>query len=865
MNETETADEEYLQTTELRDKAELRIREADSSAAAEDVAGADARALLHELQVHQIELEMQNEELLRYQASAQAASEKYYDLFDFAPVGYYLWDDNGCIVEVNLAGAALLGLERSAVLHKRFRQFVATQDRLAFVEFCKRVLTSEGKQSCEIKLLRDGGAVDVLVEGIATQDGQGRPLYCRTAVIDITQQKHAEELAAAKAAAESANMAKSRFLANMSHELRTPMNAIMGMTDLALAQELSPTLRDYLQTVKQSADSLLNLINEILDLSRIEAGGFQLESTPFDLRTSVEQVVKALSVRASEKGLELLSDLADVPTQLVGDSLRLRQVFVNLVGNAVKFTAQGTVIVSATVQQKLAHEVVLEFTVADTGIGIAAEDQQRIFLPFTQEYASTTRQYGGTGLGLAITQRLVHLMGGRVWVESESGKGSIFRFSARLGLQDGRENEPVMPAVKEEALRDLPVLIVAENPAAGRILAKTLRRWSLQPEIVADVPTALAEVQEAAFQGRQIRLILADALLPGIDGFRLAEWLRNDAKLAVPVILMTSAADRCNRAKRCEDAGALSLEKPISQSALFDLVMQALGIQQPALVTANPVVAIPAAPARLLRVLLAEDTPANQKLLTYVLGERGHHVEVVENGQQALDAIGQADFDVVLMDVQMPVMDGLRATEAIRNFADPRKARLPIIAITAHALTGDAERCLAAGMDGYISKPIKGKELIELVERLGETGKGNRDWRLADDKPTAFDWQPPIPDPRAPSPGSPPFNFDDAVARLGDVKLFREMAGYFFDEGLTLTAEIQAAAGGGDAPAIQKKAHRLRGTVIYLGADVASDAIGRVEDIARSGDLTACREAICTMAVEVERLANALQPYRTLP
>ena len=440
---------------------------------------------------------------------------------------------------------------------------------------------------------------------------------------------------------------------------------------------------------------------------------------------------------------------------------------------------------------------------ADTGIGIAAEDQQR-FLAFYPgvcfDHAAIRRDR--LGAGHHPTPRPPD---GRPGLGRERvGQGKHLPLHARLGLQDGRENEPVMPAVKEEALRDLPVLIVAENPAAGRILAKTLRRWSLQPEIVADVPTALAEVQEAAFQGRQIRLILADALLPGIDGFRLAEWLRNDAKLAVPVILMTSAADRCNRAKRCEDAGALSLEKPISQSALFDLVMQALGIQQPALVTANPVVAIPAAPARLLRVLLAEDTPANQKLLTYVLGERGHHVEVVENGQQALDAIGQADFDVVLMDVQMPVMDGLRATEAIRNFADPRKARLPIIAITAHALTGDAERCLAAGMDGYISKPIKGKELIEL-ESLGETGKGNRDWRLADDKPTAFDWQPPIPDPRAPSPGSPPFNFDDAVARLGDVKLFREMAGYFFDEGLTLTAEIQAAAGGGDAPAIQKR------------------------------------------------------------
>jgi signal transduction histidine kinase/DNA-binding response OmpR family regulator len=537
---------------------------------------------------------------------------------------------------------------------------------------------------------------------------------------EVDERKQAEEaLAQAKAAADAANVAKSRFLANMSHELRTPMNAIMGMTDLALGEELSPALRDYLQTAKQSADGLLELLNEILDLSRIESGGFQLEATLFDLRQTVQQVVKTLGVRAYEKGLELVCDLGDVPNWLIGDSLRLRQVLVNLIGNAVKFTPKGEVVVNATVRSAEPQEVILEFAVADTGIGIAPENQERIFAPFTQADSSTTRQYGGTGLGLTITRRLVDLMGGRIWVESEPGSGSTFRFTARFGAQTDWKAEPMLPTVSREALRDLPVLVVAENPTSGRILVETFSRWSMKPETAADVPAALAKVHKAANEGRSFRLILVDALMPGIDGFTFAEWLRSNAHLAGPVILMLSAMDRYKQPQCCQDVGALYLEKPISQSNLFKVIAEALGIQQQATkASGSAPAAISANPSRVLRVLLAEDTPANQKLVTYVLSKRGHSVEVVQNGKQALEAVGQEDFDVVLMDVQMPVMDGFQATQTVRKLSDPKKARLPIIAMTAHALKGDAERCLSAGMDGYISKPVKGEELVELVERM---------------------------------------------------------------------------------------------------------------------------------------------------
>jgi CheY-like chemotaxis protein/HPt (histidine-containing phosphotransfer) domain-containing protein len=689
------------------------------------------------------------------------------------------------------------------------------------------------------------------------------------------------------------------------------------MVDLALGEELSPTLQDYLQTAKQSADGLLQLVNEILDLSRIEAGAVQLEATPFDLRQTVEQVVKALGVPAYEKGLELVCDLDDVPTQLVGDPLRLRQVLVNLVGNAVKFTSRGEVIVRVEVvpdaagvatgadraapvspgeETSVASDVgrianpssneagfldglpirptgkptlTLQFAVADTGVGIAPVDQGRIFAPFTQADASTTRQYGGTGLGLTIARRLVDLMGGRIWVQSEPGKGSIFRFTACFGLQERQEQGPGTTAAVGEALRELPVLVVAENPAGGRILVETLQRWSMKAELAEDVSAALAKIRQAAGDGQSFRLILADAVMPGLDGFTLAQQLQSDAPLAGPVILMLAAPQRHSRAKRCRDLGALCLEKPVSQSDLLSLIVEALGIRQQAVKAADAAqAAVSPVASRSLRVLLAEDTPANQKLAGYLLNKRGHRVELVQNGRQALEAVGREEFDAVLMDLQMPVMDGLQATRAIRKLQDPKRARLPIIAMTAHALKGDLERCLAAGMDGYISKPIKRDELIEMVERLAEKTTGGAlasaaaPDRSASPSPQPMEAQPPDEAASATAPASV-FDLDLAVRRcFGKYRLFRDMARCLFDEADPLLEKMRTALADGNGVELANAAHRLKGTVGYLGAAPAMDAVRSVEQMGKRGELTGAAGAIRQLEEQLAILKQAIAPHR---
>ena len=523
---------------------------------------------------------------------------------------------------------------------------------------------------------------------------------------------------AARLAAEKANRAKSEFLANISHELRTPMNAVIGMTDLALEEKLSPLVRDYLETSAAAARNLLDLLNEILDFSRIEAGKFSLDTAPFRLQETLDECMKTMAVRAYRKGLELACELTgDLPDALEGDQQRLRQVLINLVGNAIKFTQQGEVLLRVSEEGRTPSEITLLFSVQDTGIGISPTDQSGIFAPFAQADASTTRQYGGSGLGLAISSDLIAMMGGRLWVESRLGRGSTFSFTVRLRLRHSSPGQK--PLVLPRELRDLPILIVDDNATNRRILAQTLRDWSMRPEVAGSGEAALEKLQAANLAGSRFRVVMIDALMPGMDGFALAEAIARHPQAAEATVLMASAADRQAFADRCA-AGpfAAYLEKPVSRCDLLNALRTALQIHEPPAAAAAVAPRREASHLRPRCVLLADDTRANQKLITAILHKRGHTVEVVHNGREALDMLKQRDVDAVLMDVQMPIMDGFQATAAIRALPKASRSQVPIIAMTAHSMPGDKERCLAAGMDAYLSKPVDRRELIEMIEHL---------------------------------------------------------------------------------------------------------------------------------------------------
>jgi PAS domain S-box-containing protein len=715
---------------------------------------------------------------------------------------------------------------------------------------------------------RDGSYRCFLSRGIAVRDAAGTPVRFVGTRTDVTHLKQIEEeLRQAMEAAEAASRAKSEFLANVSHEIRTPLNAILGMTELALDTRLTEEQRNYLSTVHSSTNALLEIINDLLDFSKIEAGKLELDHADFSLRAVLGETLRALALRAHKKGLELIGHVnPDVPDALIGDAGRLRQVLLNLVGNAVKFTAEGEVVVQvsriedrgsriedgeARIEDQRAildprSSILVHFEVRDTGIGIPCDKQQKIFQAFEQADNSTTRRYGGTGLGLSIASRLVGLLGGRITVESQPGLGSTFRFTARFARQPEPEG-----ARTDVALAGLRVLVVDDNATSRRVLGQWLRGWQADLAAVADVLTALSTLWQGVSQGRPFSLVLLDNHMPGVDSMALAAEVCHCPELGACRIILLTTEDQPGSLTRQRAPGiAAVLRKPVRQEELLETIGRVLSESHPGrpaeesaandTTECEPAVVAPAC-SRPLRILLAEDNALNQQVVQHFLSRHGHTVQVAADGREALAALEQGAFDLLLLDVHMPEMDGFRVIEALRCREQATGRHLPVVALTARSMKGDRERCLAAGMDDYLAKPVRRAELLAAIERV-----------LAGQAPAAL-----VQPDTAPCDGL----LDPAgllTACDADPGLLGQMIAVFHDSAPAHVERIRAAIGDRNAAGLRESAHRLRGLVSAFSA-TAAQAAAALEQAGEAGQVDTAAERCSCLADMIGDLGRLLR------
>ncbi len=792
----------------------------------------------------------------------QESSSRFRAIFDAQYQFIGLLTVDGSVLQVNRTALKILNLTEPEVVGKHFweTQWWTHDEKLQrrIRDAVQRAAGGEQVRFETCNPTADGRRIWVDFSMTPFRDESGNVVLLIPEGRDITDRKRAEtELLEAKLAAEAASKVKGEFLANMSHEIRTPMNGVLGMTRLALNTELTPQQREYLEMGHRSAETLLDILNDILDFSKIEAGKFTLEAVPFHVQERVEYVVRDMSVRANAKHLELTCEVGtDIPPVVIGDPGRLRQVLLNLVSNAIKFTEAGEVDVTVRRVSGTDRDVELEFAVRDTGIGIRPDRVERIFEAFEQADTSITRTHGGTGLGLTISARLVSLMGGTLQVRSEVGKGSSFSFRARFPLSE--QQLPPRSTESLPELRGLRVLVVDDNATNRRILHDTLIHWDMRPTCAAGGAEAIEVMREAAAEGTPYALVLLDAMMPGMDGFTVAEELRANRAYDGATIMMLSSADAHGDIVRCQAVGVQKyLTKPVVASALFNAIIEALDRSSRAANTDAPEgrrspprpqpkpgsnrgpESGPAPTTARGRLLLAEDNLINQKVAVGILEAEGYQVTIVGNGKEAVAATEDQPFDAILMDLQMPVMDGFQATAAVRERERVTGHHTRIIALTAHAMKGDRERCRAAGMDGYVSKPIQPDELLGEIARC----------------------VPPVPKPIAPTvpdPGISALDKEALLARVrGNVKLIVEILELCPGELTKLMGDLEAAVMGMDAQRVQSTAHTIKGTLGNLTAVEAYETAMGLEAMGRAGNLDRAPEAFRLLLGQVDRVTLA--------
>ncbi len=849
------------------------------------VALAGSLYLQYELERYRVAIEQRNLALHGYQDVVENAN----DIIYTQTLG-------GNLTSINRAAEQITGYTRAELFKMGLARLIAPEYREALRAPLALHDPADAPNVCALEIIaKDGHRVPVEVSTrLVVQDGKASGV--QGTARDITERKRAAEaLHRAKSVAERANRAKSESLANMSHEIRTPLGAILGMIELALSTDLTTDQRECLGMAQAAAQSLLTVINDILDISKIEAGKIDLDPIPFNLRDSLADTIKPLAVRAHQKGLELACRVgSEVPDPLVGDFGRLRQILLNLVGNAIKFTEKGEVVIEVVRQAQPENAAAagepppadrlprgtasdrdcrLQFSVRDSGIGIALEKQRSIFQPFEQADGSTTRKYGGTGLGLAIASKLVELMGGEIWVKSRPGCGSVFSFTAHFGV-DGQGCADVSDFPSH--LHGRPVLVVDDNATCRGILEEMLTHWGFRPAAAAGGAAALASLECARCATAPFALMLLDANMPEMNGFALAEHIQRHPDLVGAMVMMLPPAASPDSARRCQELGvAACVTKPLKQSELARILLAVLD-GRPA--REAPTSLAPAAPrATGRRILLGEDNLVNQDLALRILGRAGYAVAVAGNGTEVLAALERERFDLILMDVQMPEMDGLEATAEIRRreaqrlgkSPAPGAGRIPIVALTAHAMAGDRERCLAAGMDAYVSKPLDRERLFEIIDRLlsaqPATGEGTEGSNPPSDGVSRPAQERPAPQSAATDavgPQTPPDGLIDAGALLsrvdGDRELLCELISLFLQDTPRRLAELRAALAKRDCRAVEHAAHSIKGSVSNFAAAAGVDAARRLEGMGRSGDLTGGDRAFATLVEEIERLSRAL-------